>query len=92
MNANDEAPSSARPPGQAKDDSDPAQHSTQPARDGDPEPKLQHEKDLSHESQETGDGEPPEVGKQAHKDLERGLVDTDRGNVTDEVYNNKLKS
>jgi hypothetical protein len=31
------------------------------------------------------------VGKQAFDDVERGLVDTDRGPVTDKVYNDKVK-
>jgi hypothetical protein len=37
---------------------------------------LPHETDQSVESQ--NDREPREVGKQAHEDIERGVVDTDR--------------
>ena len=49
-------------------------------------PRLPHEHDESSDSQESQGGEPTEVGKQAHEDVERGLVDTDRAPVTDRVY------
>jgi hypothetical protein len=31
------------------------------------------------------------VGRKAHDDVERGVVDTDRGPVADRVYNDKVK-
>ena len=44
---------------------------------------------LPHERDETADSqasEPREIIKQAKKDLDNGLVDTDRGPVVDELY------
>ncbi|AMM25077.1 hypothetical protein [Variovorax sp. PAMC 28711] len=81
---------------------DPATDTTDPLRDtegghtkveqgGDSAPRLPHERDQSSESQETPDGEPTRVGKQGAEDVKRGLVDTDRGPVTDRVYNDKVK-
>ena len=58
---------------------------------GESKPRLPHERDESSDSQETQGGEPPEVGKKAHDDVERGVVDTDRGPVADRVYREKLK-
>ena len=54
-------------------------------------PRLPHENDQTAENQDTSDGQPTAEGKQAHKDVESGQVDTDRGAVTDRVYNDKLK-
>jgi hypothetical protein len=31
------------------------------------------------------------VGRKGHDDIERGAVDTDRGPVTDRVYNDKVR-
>ncbi|KDR34291.1 hypothetical protein BG57_06240 [Caballeronia grimmiae] len=43
-------------------------------------PPLPHETDQNAQSQE--EAEPRDIGKQAHEDIERGLVDTDRrGNL-----------
>ncbi|KMZ11338.1 hypothetical protein BHUM_06193c [Candidatus Burkholderia humilis] len=47
-----------------------------PKADDDKDAPLPHESDQSVESQ--NDHEPRDVGKQAHEDLKRGLVDTDR--------------
>ncbi|MBT2336502.1 hypothetical protein J7E49_21640 [Variovorax paradoxus] len=58
---------------------------------GDSAPRLPHEHDQSSDSQEAQDGQPPEVGRKGHEDIERGSVDTDRGPVTDRVYNDKVK-
>lgn len=52
---------------------------------GEPAPRLPHEHDQSADSQTPTDAEPTEVGKQAHEDVERGLVDTDRGPVMDKL-------
>lgn len=46
-------------------------------------PRLPHERDESSDSQLT---EPRGKMKQAHQDLARGLVDTDRGTPADEAY------
>ncbi|HZF83403.1 MAG TPA: hypothetical protein VE084_07880 [Burkholderiaceae bacterium] len=57
---------------------------------GESAPRLPHERDQSADSQTTKDGQPPEVGRRAHDDVERGSVDTDRGPVTERTYE-KLK-
>ena len=58
---------------------------------GDSAPRLPHERDESSDSQQTQDAQPSEVGRKGHDDIERGVVDTDRGPVTDRVYNDKVK-
>lgn len=60
---------------------------------GESAPKMPHERDQSseHQSDDDQDGTPTPEGKQGAKDIERGLVDTDRGPVTDRVYNDKVK-
>ena len=58
---------------------------------GEPVPKLPHEHDQSSDSQQNQDGTAPKVGRQALEDIERGVVDTDRGPVADRVYNEKVK-
>lgn len=63
---------------------------TQAEQDGSSAPKLPHERDQSSDSQRNQDG-PTKVGKDAFNDVERGAVDTDRGPVTDRVYNEKVK-
>ncbi len=51
-------------------------------------PRLPHERDESADSQHS----PPRADmQQASKDIKRGLVDTDRGPVTDATYR-KLKN
>ncbi|MDM0117016.1 hypothetical protein QTI66_33370 [Variovorax sp. J22R133] len=64
---------------------------TKTQQGGESAPRLPHEHDQSSDSQETQDGVPTEVGRQAAEDIERGMVDTDRGPVTDRVYNDKVK-
>ncbi|MCW7536378.1 hypothetical protein OOT46_00730 [Aquabacterium sp. A7-Y] len=54
-------------------------------------PRLPHERDESADSQDQQQPQQDEVMQQAHDDVERGLVDTDRGTVMDKVYNEKLK-
>jgi len=58
---------------------------------GESTPRLPHERDQSSDSQQTPEGKPPRIGRQALDDIERGMVDTDRGPVADEVYNKKVK-
>jgi hypothetical protein len=58
---------------------------------GESAPRLPHERDQSSDSQQNQDGSAPRVGKQAFNDVERGVVDTDRGPVADRVYNDKVK-
>ena len=51
-------------------------------RDQDSEPQLPHERDESSQS----DDKPRPRIRQAHQDVSRGLVDTDRGPAMDSVY------
>lgn len=54
-------------------------------------PRLPHEHDESSDSQRDNSPSQHLVGAQAHDDVERGLVDTDRGPVADLTYNTKVK-
>jgi len=58
---------------------------------GEPAPRLPNEHDQSSDSQTSLDGKPSEKGRKAYDDIERGSVDTDRGPVTDRVYNEKVR-
>jgi hypothetical protein len=49
-------------------------------------PRTPNERDESSDSQGTDDPSATRVGKQASEDVERGLVDTDKGPVLDQVY------
>lgn len=49
-------------------------------------PRMPHERDESADSQQSSEPSARSVGKQAHKDLARGLVDTDKGPVLEETY------
>lgn len=49
------------------------------------EPRLPHERDQSSEPQATVTDEARKVGQQAARDVERGLVDTDRGPVLERL-------
>ncbi len=69
----------------------PRQGDTLPRVTGKSAPRLPHERDESADSQNQNSEPRPEIA-QAHADLERGLVDTDRAPVTDEVYNRNLKA
>jgi hypothetical protein len=64
---------------------------TQVQQDGEAVPRLPHERDESSDSQRNQDGGAPDIGKRALDDVERGVVDTDRGPVTDRVYHDKVK-
>lgn len=52
------------------------------------EPRLPHERDESADNQA---GPVSPVIEQARRDVERGLKDTDRGPVMDEVYHRTLR-
>lgn len=70
---------------------DPTPHDsgqTTPQVDEPLSPRLPHERDESSDSQT---GPPDAVIQQAHKDLERGLVDTGRGPVMDKLYEEKVR-
>lgn len=55
------------------------------------EPRLPHERDESSDSQRDTAADNASIGRQAHDDLKRGLVDTDRAPVVDRVYNDKVR-
>lgn len=61
---------------------------THAATEGERMPRLPHEHD---ESSDSGSGPQQQVIRQASADIEQGLVDTDRGSVTDALYRDSLK-
>ena len=70
-----------------------ADGNTRTEQSGESSPRLPHERDESSDSQSNQDGSSSatELGKRAHDDVERGVVDTTRGAETDRVYNDKVK-
>ncbi|MDM0044905.1 hypothetical protein QTH91_10450 [Variovorax dokdonensis] len=53
-------------------------------------PRLPHEHDESADSQKSN-AKPDAKARRAHDDVERGVVDTDRGPMMDRLYREKLK-
>lgn len=49
-------------------------------------PRAPHERDESADSQQASDPSARSVGEAAREDIERGVVDTDKGPVLDETY------
>ena len=49
-------------------------------------PRMPHERDESADSQAAQEPSGQRVGRQAQQDIERGLVDTDKGPVLDQAY------
>jgi len=79
------------PPRRNPDPAAPAPHRpgrTSPQVSGEPAPRLPHEHDESSDSQHSP---PREEMQRAHDDVKRGVVDTSRGDVSDEVYNRTLR-
>lgn len=62
---------------------------TTPVLAGEMAPRLPHEHDESTSSQHS---EPREVMKQAYRDVENKLMDTDRAAPMDELYHRTLRS
>ncbi|MDM0106305.1 hypothetical protein QTH97_15265 [Variovorax sp. J22R24] len=83
----------SKTPDPAKTDSlkDAGGGKTKVEQGGESAPRLPHEHDQSSDSQRNQDGTAPRVGRQAFNDVERGVVDTDRGPEADRVYNDKVK-
>jgi len=54
-------------------------------------PRTPNEHDTSADSQAAAQANGNEVGKAAHDDATSGRQDTDRGPVTDRVYNDKVR-
>jgi len=65
---------------------------TTPSRSQRREPRLPHERDESSDSQAPANADAERVGRQAADDLERGLVDTDRGPVMDRLMREHFRS
>ena len=57
---------------------------------GESAPRLPHERDQSSDSQQNQGGS-AELGRKGMEDVERGVVDTDRGPEADRVYNEKVR-
>ena len=51
-----------------------------------PVPRMPHERDESADSQPPGEPSTQRMGALAHDDMERGLVDTDKGPALDRTY------
>ena len=51
-----------------------------------PVPRMPHERDESADSQGADEPSAQRMGDLAHDDIERGLVDTDKGPVLHETY------
>jgi hypothetical protein len=49
------------------------------------QPRLPHERDESSDSQTAAKEQDMQIGRQAAADVERGLVDTDRGPVLERI-------
>jgi len=49
-------------------------------------PRAPHEHDESSDSQRASDPSARAIGEAAREDIERGVVDTDKGPVMDETY------
>ena len=80
---------STKPPAKTDPLKDAGGGNTKTEQGGESSPRLPHERDESSDSQEnqgsTG------IGRKAMEDVERGVVDTDRGPVADRVYNEKVR-
>lgn len=86
------APSTAKSSTRSPDTPDtPDTGNTRVQQDGEHAPRLPHERDESSDSHRAPDGPPSEVGRQAHSDVKRGVVDTDRGPVLDKINKEHFK-
>ncbi len=56
------------------------------------EPKLPHERDQSASAQVDGTPVDDERARKSQQDVERGVVDTDKGPVIDQTYDRVKKS
>jgi hypothetical protein len=83
--------SASKTPGAATARRDTSSGKRVPAAQRASRPRLPHERDASADSQTPVPGPASDVGAQAHRDLQRGLQDTDRGPVIDEVYRKSVK-
>jgi hypothetical protein len=83
--------STIRSPGEITSQRDTSGDTRVPTTERAAKPRLPHERDASSDSQTPVPGPVDDIGAQAHEDLQRGLRDTDRGPVIDEVYRKSVK-
>lgn len=57
-----------------------------------PQPRMQYERDQSSDSQAADEPSQHRMGKMAHDDVERGVVDTDKGPAIEEAYEKTRKT
>lgn len=74
------------PGGDGPADTLPQPGHTRTTQDGRTLPRLPHERDESADSQSASGAPGQELGRQAYEDVQRGVVDTDRGPLMDWVY------
>lgn len=55
-------------------------------------PRAPHERDESADSQGSSEPSQPRMAQAAREDIERGVVDTDKGPVLDQVYDKVRES
>jgi hypothetical protein len=83
--------STIRSPGESTSQRDTSGDTRVPTTERAAKPRLPHERDAAADSQTPVPGPVDDIGARAHEDLERGLRDTDRGPVIDEVYRKSVK-
>lgn len=79
---------SRRRQGVAKEKGEARQGNTVPIQSDTPErvPRMPHERDESADSQRSSEPSGQRMARAAQEDIERGVVDTDKGPVLDETY------
>jgi hypothetical protein len=81
---------SRKPPAKTDPLKDAGDGKTKTEQGGESSPRLPHERDESSDSQQSQGGSTG-IGRKGMEDVERGVVDTDRGPVADRVYNEKVR-
>jgi hypothetical protein len=82
-NAGPAGPESKEPQGITRPAQGPAQE---------PQPRMQYERDQSSDSQAANEPSQQRMGEIAHDDVERGVVDTSKGEALDETYQKTRES
>ncbi len=77
---------SRRRPGEAKGTARQGNTAAAQGENQERAPRLPHERDESADSQRTGEPSAPRMAQAAREDIERGVVDTDKGPVLDQAY------
>jgi hypothetical protein len=83
-----------RPAGRAGPQSKEPQGTTRPAQGPtqQPQPRMQYERDQSSDSQAADEPSQQRMGEIARRDVERGVVDTSKGEALDEAYQKTRKT